>query len=41
MSKDKPEVGDVWEYKYGFDKMYIIETDLPNGFVRVLKKNNR
>jgi hypothetical protein len=38
MSKDTPEVGDVWEYKYGFDKLHIIETDLPNGYVRVLKK---
>lgn len=38
MSKDTPEVGDVWEYKYGFDKIYIIEIDLPNGYVRVLKK---
>ena len=40
MSKEHitPQVGDVWEYKYGFDKIHIIETDLSNGYVRVLKK---
>ena len=38
MTQKIPEVGDVWEYKYGFDKSHILETDLPNGYVRVLKK---
>lgn len=28
MSKDIPEVGDVWEFKYGFDKTYIEEANL-------------
>ena len=28
MSKDTPEVGDVWEFKYGFDKIYIEEVNL-------------
>lgn len=24
MSKDTPEVGDVWEYRYGLDKYYVV-----------------
>ena len=28
MSKDKPEVGDVWEFRYGFDRLYITKTNL-------------
>lgn len=28
MSKDTPEVGDVWEFKYGFDRLYVTKTNL-------------
>ena len=42
MSKDKPEVGDVWEFKYGFDRVHIIKINLvgegEKKLVRYIKK---
>lgn len=42
MSKDTPEVGDVWEFKYGLDRVYILKTQLICGdgkeLIRVLRK---
>ena len=36
MSKEKPEVGDVWQYKYGLDKVYILATNLIGERTRTL-----
>lgn len=35
MSKE-PEVGDVWEYKYGLDKVYVLATNLIGERTRTL-----
>ena len=32
----KPEVGDVWEYKYGLDKVYVLAINLIGERTRTL-----
>lgn len=40
MSKDKPEVGDVWQEKDSRNKLYhIISTDYPSQTITVVDKN--